>query len=85
MCPGVSFDAAVFAKGVGLQGDPATIRRRHAKTFDRGYAKGTELIDEGGTAEYCETVTYLFDGKHDFSGALKETPDKPTPGLTVTP
>ena len=40
----MTFDPVAFAKGVGLHGDPETIRRRRAKTFNQGYAKGTELL-----------------------------------------
>ena len=85
ICPGLSFDPVAFVKGVGLHGDPETVRRRHPKPFETGYAKGTELLDEGGTSEYCEMIAVLFDGKHDFSGALKPVPDKPAAGLAVGP
>ena len=30
-------------------------------------------------------IKFFFDGKHDFTGALKADPDKPAPGLTVSP
>ena len=84
ICPSMSFDPAIFVKAMKPPGgSPEAFRRRHRAAFDGGYAIGTDLIDQKTRADFCRFVEDFFDGKHDFYGNLKETPEAPVPGLTI--
>ena len=80
----MSFDPAIFVKAMKPPGgSPEAFRRRHRAAFDGGYAIGTDEIDQKTRADFCRFVEDFFDGKHDFYGNLKETPEAPVPGLTI--
>jgi hypothetical protein len=84
ICPSMSFDPAIFVKAMKLPGgSPAAVRRDYRAAFDRGYAVATDWMGQGTTAEFCKAIEIFFDGKHDFYGTLKETPEPPVPGLTI--
>jgi hypothetical protein len=84
VCPSMSFDPAVFVKAMKLPGGtPAAMRRAHRDAFERGYAVATDWMKQGTTAEFCKAMQTFVDGKHDFFGGVKETPERPVPGLTI--
>jgi len=84
ICPSMSFDPAVFVRAAKLPGgSPAAVRRKYRAAFERGFALATDLLRQGTTAPFCKTIEIFFDGKHDFYGNLKETPQPPVPGLTI--
>lgn len=83
VCPKISLDADRFGSLIQPGGmKAAEIRKRHAEAFDQGYAVAGDWLKEGGPEEYCKAVRQMFDGKSDFFGNAKATPDSPTPGLT---
>jgi hypothetical protein len=82
-CPKISLDADRF--GGLIKPDPMTaaqIRKHYAEAFDQGYAVAGEWSAGGEPGDYCKAVRQLFDGKTDFFGNAKATPDAPMPGLT---
>lgn len=83
VCPTMRLDADKFGSLIKPSGmTAAQIRKTYAEAFDQGYANAGEWLAEGGPAEYCKSVRGLFDGKSDFFGNAKATPDAPAPGLT---
>jgi len=82
ICPRLTFDPDTFAEALKLPGGAKGIKRRHRGAFERGYAMGAEWLAEG-TPKFCTEVEQMFDGKHDFFGNVKETPEPPVPGLTI--
>jgi hypothetical protein len=84
ICPSMSFDPAIFVKAMKLPGSsPEAVRRGHRAAFDRGYAIATDWIGQGTTADFRKAIQTFFDGKHDFYGAVKATPEASVPGLTI--
>ena len=82
-CPKISLDADRFGSLIQPGGmKAAEIRKRHAEAFDQGYAVASDWLKDGGPEDYCKAVRQLFDGKSDFFGNAKATPDAPLPGLT---
>jgi hypothetical protein len=82
VCPKISLDPDRFGSLIRPGGmKAAEIRKRYAEAFDQGYAVAGEWLSEGGPEEYCKSVRQLFDGRSDFFGNAKTTPDAPAPGL----
>lgn len=83
LCPKISLDADRFGSLITPHGmKAAEIRKHHAEAFDQGYAVAGDWLKDGGPEEYCKAVRQMFDGKSDFFGNAKTTPEAPAPGLT---
>jgi hypothetical protein len=84
LCPGLAFDPKAFVTLIPPAGlTPEAVRKQYAEGFDQGYAVAGEWLAEGGREEYCQAVRQLFDGKTDFFGNPKTTPEGPIKGLTI--
>ena len=84
MCPRMSFDPEVFVKALKLPGgSAAAVRSGRRAAFDRGFATAGEWLAQGSAPEFCAAMEKFFDGKHDFFGNPKATPEPPPPGLTI--
>jgi hypothetical protein len=80
-CAKISLDADRFGELMKPTAmTAAEIRKRYAEAFAQGYAVAGEW-QAGGPDDYCKAVRELFDGKSDFFGNAKTTPDAPPPGL----
>jgi hypothetical protein len=83
VCAKLTFDPDAFAKALKLPGGSANaMRLRHRKAFDRGYVLADDWLAEG-IPKFCNEVEKMFDGKHDFFGNVRETPESPVPGLRI--
>jgi hypothetical protein len=83
ICPRLTFDPEAFVKALRPTGGSAeAVKQRHRKAFEHGYAIGGEWLAER-KPKFCTEVEQMFDGKHDFFGNLKETPEPPVPGLMI--
>ena len=86
VCPRLSFDPDKFVAGMKLPGgSAAAFRDHHREAFARGDAVVSEWRSQTDEAAFCKAVEEFFDGKHDFSGGLKEVPERVPPGLTIRP
>ena len=86
VCPRLSFDPEKFVAGMKLPGgSAAAFRDHHREAFARGDAVVSDWRSQMDEAAFCTAVEEFFDGKHDFSGHLKDVPERVPPGLTIRP